>query len=217
LRRAQFAARAIRPMKNRFPGGTLSFWPFSEGARRWHPSSCLWMTLHFDPQISRAVRCASRTLRVLDHLNCVHRLRIHPVNAPGAGMNRHISAGSFDNAAIAAMISNMWSPASGIPTQKEARPTVMMHRYCLARRRHGNFEYPHQAVFENYFVGSRGSLDRVVAVRKFRIVLAVKVKGACEKNKKYARGNGKSSFVGEKKVFAGFHVASPKTIQVQLS
>ena len=93
----------------------------------------------------------------------------------------------------------------------------MMHRYCLAGRRHGNFEYPHQGVFENYFVRSRGSLDRVVAVRKFRFILAVKVKGACEKSKKYARDDGKSSFVGEKKVFAGFHVANSKTTQVELS
>jgi len=66
-------------------------------------------------------------------------------------------------------------------------------------------------------VRSRGSLDRVLAIRKFRFVLAVKVKGICQKGKKYGRGNGKSSFVGGKRVFAGFHVANPKKIQVELS
>jgi hypothetical protein len=73
--------------------------------------------------------------------------------------------------------------AAGIPIQKEARPMVVMHRYCRARRRHGDFEYAYERVFEDHFVAG-GGLHGVVTVGEIRFVFSVDIEIPSEQYKR---------------------------------
>lgn len=132
-------------------------------------------TLNLNAKALRARGKSCRTLRLPDNFNGVHRFRLHPLHPPSAGMSRLFPYRAVANAAVGAMIANMRCSTSRIPIQKETRPTVMMHRYGRARRRHRDFKNTHQGVLENNFVGVGRGLHGVVPVGKIRLALSVEV------------------------------------------
>jgi len=123
--------------------------------------------------------------RIPHDLDGVHRLRLHPMRTPSAGMSWLFRARAVPNASVGAV---MRRPASGIPVKKETRPSVVVHRFRRALRWHSNFEHAYKFIFENHFVTIRG-LHRIEAIGETRFVLSVGVKipgGHHQRN----RGNG---------------------------
>ncbi len=108
-------------------------------------------------------------------LNGVHWLRLHPLNAPPPRMNRLVYAWLVSDAAIRPMITDMRRRPSCIPTKKEAWPTVVMHGFRRAGRRHGDFKHTHECVFENHFVTVGCGLRSIVAVGKVGLVLSIRI------------------------------------------
>ena len=97
-------------------------------------------------------------------LDGMHRLRLHPMNTPSAGMSWLFRARAVPHAAVGAVIADMRPSASGIPVKKKTRPTVVVHRFRGARWRHSNFQHTYKFVFENHFVTIRGSLHGIEAI-----------------------------------------------------
>src|ERR1700683_311925 len=135
----------------------------------------LWMAFNFEAKAGRFAGECDVTLRLVHDFDGVHRLRLHPTDAPSARMSRGFLSRAVRYATVSAMITNMRSPAAGVPIQKETRPTVMMHRNGSARRRYGDFEHAHEFIFENNFVGIGRGLHGVVAVGELRFILCVGV------------------------------------------
>jgi len=102
--------------------------------------------------------------RFAQGLDGMHRLGVHPMRTPSAGMSSLFRARTIPHAAVGSVITYMRSSASGIPVKKKTRPTVMVHRFRGARWRHSNFQHAYKFIFENYFVTIRGSLHGIEAV-----------------------------------------------------
>jgi len=111
-----------------------------------------------------ALAGGSGTLRIPYDLDGVHRLRLHPMHTPSAGMSWLFRAGAVSYAAVGAVITDMRRSASGIPVKKETRPPVVVHRFRRARWWYGNFEHAYKFIFENHLVAIRGSLYCVEAI-----------------------------------------------------
>ncbi len=133
------------------------------------------MTFNLNPNKRRSIWNSRAAFRHRDDFNGMHWFRLHPLHTPSAEMNRSFHAGAITNGAICAMITNVRRPTTCIPVQKETRPTVVMHRFCHARKRHGDFEHAHKFIFENNFVAVRRGLYGVVAVGETRLVLPINI------------------------------------------
>lgn len=151
------------------------------------------MTFNFNAKKRRAVGKIGCSFGRLDNLNGVHRFRIHPLNAPSAGMNWRFLARSVTNGAIRAMIANMRRSAAPIPIQEKTGPSVMMHWLSLAGRRNSDFEHAHECVFEDNFVAIGRSLHSVVTIRELGFVLSVEVEMTSEQSKRTRHEKGKKS------------------------
>ena len=116
------------------------------------------------------------TLRIPHDLDGVHRLGLHPMHTPSAGMTWLIRARAVPHAAVGVVITDMRPSASGIPVKKETRPSVVMHRFHRARWWHSNFEHAYKFILENHFVTIRGSLHGIETIGETRFVLSVCVK-----------------------------------------
>ena len=123
-----------------------------------------------------ALAKSGSAFRIPHDLDGVHRLRLHPMHTPSAGMSWLFRARALPNASVGAVITDMRPSASGIPVKKETRPSVVVHRFRRARRWHSNFEHAYKFIFENHFVTIRGSLHRIEAIGETRFVLSVGVK-----------------------------------------
>ena len=133
------------------------------------------MTLNFNSKEGRSIWNSRGALGHRHDFNGVHGFRLHPVDTPCAAMNRSFHARLVRNCAVWVMIANMRRRSAHVPIQKETRPTVVMHRFCRARGRHGDFEHTDKFIFENNFVTVRCGLHGVVAVGETRSVLPVEV------------------------------------------
>ena len=133
------------------------------------------MTLDLNPNKGRSIWNSRASFGRSYDFNGVHWLRLHPLHSPSAGMSRRFLAGAITNGAIRALITNVRRPATCILVKKETQPTVVMHRFCHARKRHGDFEHADKFIFENNFVAVRCGLYGVVAVGETRLVLPIKI------------------------------------------
>ncbi len=135
------------------------------------------MTLDFDAKAGRAVGNSGRSLGHCHDFDGVHRFGLHPMDAPLSWMNRRFSSGLVHDAAVAvaAVITNVRCAAAGVPIEEKARPAVVMHRGGRAGRRHGDFQYAHQSVFENNPMTVGRGLHGVVAVGKAGLILPVQI------------------------------------------
>lgn len=125
-----------------------------------------WVAFDFNSQKRRLSRKICGSLRVLDGLDCVHRLRLYPLHTPNARTNRRAVARLVHQRAVSTVITNMRCTSSGVPVQEETRPAVVMHRLCCAWGRHGDFQHAHQCVFEDHLMTVRCGLDRVEPIGK---------------------------------------------------
>jgi hypothetical protein len=155
--------------------------------------SYLGMTFNFNPKKRRTIGKIGGTSGPLDNLNGVHRFRIHPLNAPCAGMNWRFLARSVTNGAIRAMISNVRHSAAPIPIQEKTGPPVVMHWFGLTGGRDSNFEHAHECVFEDNFVAIGRGLHCVVTIRELGFVLSVKVKMTGKQRERTRNENSKNS------------------------
>jgi len=102
--------------------------------------------------------------RIAQGLDGMHRLGLHPMHTPSAGMSRLCRARAVHRAAVGAVITDMGPSAAGIPVKKETRPTVVVHRFRGAGWRDSNFEHAYKFIFENHFVTTRGSSHGIEAI-----------------------------------------------------
>ncbi len=114
--------------------------------------------------------------RIAQGLDGMHRLGLHPMHTPSAGVSRLFRARAVPHAAVGSVITDMRSSAPGIPIKKKTWPTVVMHRFHGARWGNSNFEHAYQFIFENHFVTIRSGLHGIEALGKARFVLSVGVK-----------------------------------------
>ena len=134
------------------------------------------MAFDFDAQAGRVTGSRDVGLGPVYQFDGVHGLWLHPVHAPGAGMNGGVVAWVVGDGAVPSTVTKVRRPAAGIPIQKQTRPTVMVHGNRRTRERHGDFEDADEFVFENNFVGVGRDLHGVIAVGELRFVLSVGVK-----------------------------------------
>jgi len=87
-------------------------------------------------------------------------------------MNCLVRARNVPNTAVRAAVTNMRCFAACIPTEKETRPTVVMHRHRRPGR-NADFEHAYKPVFENHLVTLGRSLYRIEAVGKTGFVLSI--------------------------------------------
>src|SRR5579862_8447521 len=132
------------------------------------------MALDFDSKISRWIG-GHLALRLVYNLNFVHRLRIHPSHIPGSRMHRVFFAWNIPHASVRTVISNVRRRPARVPTQKETRPAMVMHRHGPSFRRHRDLKDPNERIFENYLVSSGRSLHRIIAFREIGFNLPVRI------------------------------------------
>lgn len=111
---------------------------------------------------------------------------------PLAGMRGRAVAGLVSHTSVTSVIANVWRAATGVPIQKKARPSVMMHGYGAAGIRNGYFQHSHQFIFEDDPVTAGSGLDGIVSVREIGFTLPVKIKMRSEEAKRTAGDNGYS-------------------------
>ena len=102
----------------------------------------------------------------------MHGFGRHPLHSPCPGMSWLVRARNVPNAPILATVVNMWRLAASVPTEKETRPPVVMHRHRRAGRNR-DFEHTYERVFKDYPVTLGRGLHRVVAVGEIRFVLPI--------------------------------------------
>src|SRR5215469_2607530 len=83
--------------------------------------------LDFNAQQWRLSCAIGSSSGILHDFDCVHRLGLHPLNAPHSRVNRLAMARLIADGSVSAVIANMRRAASRVPVQEEARPAVMMH------------------------------------------------------------------------------------------
>lgn len=133
-------------------------------------------TLYLNPQQRRLSGNRLGTLGGFYNFNGMHWLRLHPVTTPAPRMLRRFFSRTIANCAIRSVIANVRGPAAGVPIDKEAGPTVMVHWFGHARGRDGDFEHAYKLIFENYFMTSGSGLNGVVPVWVAGFILAKNVK-----------------------------------------
>jgi hypothetical protein len=74
---------------------------------------------------------------------------------------------------------------------------MVMHRYCLARRRHADLENANEFVLKNDLMSGRSGLDGIVAVGELRFFLSVEIEVSCEKDKKTNRESNRNVTLSE--------------------
>jgi hypothetical protein len=89
-------------------------------------------------------------------------------------------AGRVPNAAVAGVVADVRCRSTRAPTQKKARPSMMVHRFGLASRRNRNFKNAHKGVLKNDFVACWSGLYGVEAIREGGFVLAVEIEVSAE-------------------------------------
>ena len=72
------------------------------------------------------------------------------------------------------MVANMGRLPAGIPVQKEAGPSMMMHGLCFAGRRHGYFQDPNELILENNSMAVGRHRDGVIPCRETRRLIGAK-------------------------------------------
>src|SRR5271165_3155586 len=114
-------------------------------------------TLDFNAKVGRPIG-----IRRLQDFDGVHGLGLHPLHTPSAGMNCLVRARNVANASIGTPVTNVWCLAPSVPTEKETRPTVVMHRHRCADR-NTDFKHAYECVFKNYSVTLGRGLDSIEA------------------------------------------------------
>ena len=102
--------------------------------------------------------------RIAQGLDGMHRLGLHPMHTPSAGVSRLFRARAVPHATVGSVITDMRPSASGIPVKKETRPTVVVHRFRGARWGHSHFEHAYKFIFENHLVTIWSSLYGIEAI-----------------------------------------------------
>jgi len=69
------------------------------------------------------------------------------------------------------VIANMWRLSTSIPVQKEAGPTVMMHRLRFARGRHGDLQHADEFILEYNSVTVGRRRHGIISLREIRLIL----------------------------------------------
>src|SRR5450755_2677000 len=69
-----------------------------------------------------------------------------------AGVNGTIRARRVSDDISWLVVVNVGRLPARIPIQKETRPMMVMHGFCFAWRRHGDFQNAYKRVLENDFV-----------------------------------------------------------------
>jgi len=114
--------------------------------------------------------------RIAHGLDGMHRLWLHPMHTPSAGMGWLFRARAIPHAAVGAVITDMRPSAAGIPVKKETRPTVVVHRFRGAGWWDSNFQHAYKFIFENHLVTIRCGLHGIEALGKAGFVLSGGVK-----------------------------------------
>ena len=141
----------------------------------------------YSKKAGRSLAKSGGCFRIPHDLDGVHRLRLHPFHTPSAGMSFLFRARAVPHAAVGAVITNMRSPASGIPVKKETRPSVVVHRFRRARWWHSNFEHAYKFIFENHFVTIRSSLHSIEAIGETPICPVRRRKNTCRASRENSR------------------------------
>jgi len=162
----------------------------------------------YSKKAGRALAKSGGTFRIPDDLDGMHRLRLHPIHTPSAGMSWLFRARAVPHAAVGAVITDMRPSASGIPVKKETRPSVVVHRFRRARWWHSNFEHAYKFILENHFVTIRGGLHGIEAIGETRFVLSVGVKIPAEHRDRTRNEQGdQHELSGAEKSFRSVHDA----------
>src|SRR5208337_3249157 len=124
-------------------------------------------TFNFNAKVGRPI-----AIRRLQDFNGVHGFRLHPLHAPCPGVNCLVRTRNVPNTPVRTTVTNMWCLAPSVPTEKETRPTVVMHRHrCTGRNT--DFEHAYECVFKNYSVTFGRSLHGVESVGKTGLILSI--------------------------------------------
>jgi hypothetical protein len=101
--------------------------------------------------------------RFAQGLDGMHRLGVHPMRTPSAGMS---SLFRQDYPARCRRVGDNVYAVFRLryPSQEKTRPTVVVHRFRGTAWWDSNFEHAYKFIFENYFVTIRGSLHGIEAV-----------------------------------------------------
>lgn len=107
-------------------------------------------------------------------------------------MKRRIRTGVVPYGAVRAVIANVRRSATGIPVQKEAWPSVVVHGYRRTSRRYRDLEHSYKCILKYHFVAVRRRLHSIETVRKARTILPVDINVPSEQCQKtyYQQPNG---------------------------
>src|ERR1700690_659515 len=117
------------------------------------------MPLDLNAQAGRVFGTRDSTGGFRDDFNGMHPLGLDPSDPPDTRVPGLLYRRDVTNAPVPTVISDMGCTTARIPIQKEAWPTMMMHRYRLAGGRHADFKNPNELVFKNDFMSGRSGLD----------------------------------------------------------